>query len=148
MLDHHACIDALITRTGDQLPPLRRLRVFEAAFNTIWRRARITLGEVTLTAIFNRVLHNATEQFPELSALKVASDGINCRELERRLDGLERPALAEGLRYVLVELLTVIGSLTADILTPALHEALSTVTEAEGCQREDGENLRERTHDT
>ncbi len=154
MLDHRACVDALIERMGPDLPADRLLAVFEAAFNAIWRRAGVTLGNVTLTAIVNRVLYSATEQFPALSALRLGSDGIDCHELAGRLDRLERQPLAEGLHFMVVELLTVIGSLTAEILTPALHAALATVTVAEGCV-ETGDSIltgdsivREQTNET
>jgi hypothetical protein len=35
--------------------------------------------------------------------------------------------LREAIRFVLVELLTVLGNLTAEILTPALHAEISRV---------------------
>jgi hypothetical protein len=147
MLDHRACVDAMAERMGIQLPPGRQLNVFETAFNAIWRRARVTLGDVTLTAIVDRVLYIAAEQYPALSALTITSDGIDCAELNQRVARLERDELAEGLHFVLVELLTVIGHLTAEILTPALHQVLSAVTEAEECLPPDGAIARERTHD-
>lgn len=148
MLDHRACIEALTRQTDQEMAPDRLVRVFEGAFNAIWRRAQAALGEVTLTAIVNRVLYNATEQYPALSALKVTGDGIDCSEIDRRLDGLAPQPLADGLRYVLVELLTVIGNLTAEILSPALHVAVSTVTESDGCRAPEGSIVRERTDDT
>jgi hypothetical protein len=39
-----------------------------------------------------------------------------------------RAALIEGLRYGLIELLTVIGALTAEVLRGELHAALEAVT--------------------
>lgn len=147
MLDHRACVDAMAERIGDQLPPGQQLNVFEAAFNAVWRRAQLTLGEVTLTAIVNRVLYIASERYPVLAALRVGADGIDCSELNQRLARVERPPLAAGLHFVLVELLTVIGNLTAEILTPALHEALTTVSGADACLEPDGAMEKERNHD-
>jgi hypothetical protein len=147
MLDHRACVDALAERVGRQLPPDRLLNVFEAAFNALWRRALVTLGDVTLTAIVSRVLYVAAERYPALSALKLTSGGLDCTELNQRVADLERGPLTEGLHFVLVELLTVIGNLTAEILTPALHEALATVTAANECLAPDGAIARERTND-
>lgn len=147
MLDHRACIDAMAERMGDQLPPGQQLNVFEAAFNAVWRRAQLTLGEVTLTAIVNRVLYIASERYPVLAALRVGAGGIDCSELNQRLARIERPPLAAGLHFVLVELLTVIGNLTAEILTPALHEALTTVSGGDACLEPDGAMGKERNHD-
>jgi hypothetical protein len=147
MLDHRACVNAMAERMSDQLPPGQQLNVFEAAFNAVWRRAQLTLGEVTLTAIVNRVLYITSERYPVLADLRLSADGIDCAELNQRLARIARPPLAEGLHFVLVELLTVIGNLTAEILTPALHEALSTVTEADACLEPGVPMGRERNHD-
>lgn len=127
MKDHGACVEALL---GD-FPTERLFSVFEAAFNAIWQRALISLGNVTLSAIVDRVLYNAAEQHPLLSALKLLRDGVDCRELSRKIGPLEQEPLAPSLRFVLVELLTVIGRLTAELLTPAMHEALSALGAAD-----------------
>lgn len=93
------------------------------------------------------MLYSAVELHPSLSTLRVAGGGIDCGELRRRLGRHDRHLLAEGLRYVLVELLTVIGSLTAEILTPALHDALSKVTEDDGWPEPVEMIEREQTYD-
>jgi len=84
---------------------------------------------VTLTAIAERVLHNASERFSLLWSLKIEpTRGIQCRELSDRIGSVEPAELREAIRFVLVELLTVLGNLTAEILTPALHAEISKVT--------------------
>ena len=45
----------------------------------LWNRANLTLGEVTLTAIVDRVLYSAAEQFPPFESLKVEPAGIDFR---------------------------------------------------------------------
>jgi hypothetical protein len=124
MSNQRTCVDALIERAGKPLSPKRLREVFEAAFDAIWRRARTTLGDVTLLAIVKRVLHNACEQYPAFSQIVVTAAGIDASEIERKLGHLSLEELEPAVRCVLVELLTVIGNLTADILTPALHEAI------------------------
>jgi hypothetical protein len=125
---HSACVDAWMERVAKDLPPERLIQAFEQAFGAVWRRAHQTLGDVTLTAIADRVLHNAAEQFALLSTLAVEVAGLRCQQLRERAAGLHREELAAGLRYVLVEFLAVLGNLTADILTPALHAELSRVS--------------------
>lgn len=131
MLDdgqHALCIDTWLERSATGLNPEALLHLFEAALDAVWIRTNTTLGEVTLTAIAERVLHNASERFSLLSSLKIeATRGIQCRELRNRIDSLEAAELRVAIRFVLVELLTVLGNLTAEILTPALHSAISRV---------------------
>jgi hypothetical protein len=128
MLDqggHATCVDTWLSRSGNDLSRDDRLRLFRVALDALWVRARTTLGEVTLTAITERVLYNASERFPFLSSLKVEPGrGPQSRELADRLGAIDASELVRGVRFILVEFLTVIGNLTAEILTPELHEEL------------------------
>jgi hypothetical protein len=119
---HTECVESWLERSGKGLSPESLLRLFEAALGALWIRTKTTLGEVTLTAIAERVLHNASEKFPLLWSLKVEpTSGIQCRELRERIGSVQASELREAVRFVLVELLTVLGNLTANILTPELH---------------------------
>jgi hypothetical protein len=125
---HTACVDAWLERSGKDLSPELRLRLFETALGALWARTATTLGEVTLTAITERVLHNATETFPFLTSLKIEPDGgLLFSELHARLGAVPPAQLTQGIRFVLVELFTVLGHLTAEILTPELHAELARV---------------------
>jgi len=87
----------------------------------------MTLGEVTLTAIVDRVLYTASEKYSFLSALKIDGTRI-CFDDFRRQGAVQHGRhLHEVVRFVLVELLTVLGNLTDEILTSALHAELSKV---------------------
>lgn len=132
---HAACVDAWLDRTSKGLSSEALLRLFEAALGALWTRTKTTLGEVTLTAIAERVLHNASEKFSLLWSLKVEpTNGIQCRELRERIGSVQLSELREALRFVLVELLTVIGNLTAEILTPELHLEIYSVVLPEAIQ--------------
>jgi hypothetical protein len=125
---HAACVDAWLERATANLPPKVHWRLFEAALAALGARTKITLGEVTLTAIAARVLHHSGEKFPLLSSLKIEPTGeVQSRELRERIGSVDPSALMEGTRFLLVEFLTVVGDLTAEILTPELHSELSNV---------------------
>lgn len=110
------------------LSPELRLRLFDAALSALWNRTRTTLGEVTLTAIAERVLYDASEAYPIFASLKVEpAHGFQCRELSERIGSMKGPEVNQAIRFVIVEFLTVLGRLTAEILTPELHAELSHV---------------------
>lgn len=123
--DHVAAVD----QWHDAIGPLSSrgmVSAFERAFSAVWRRAHTTLGDVTLMAIGDRVLHDATERFPNQRGCRLEVDGLDATELRRRVaeptfDGDE---LVQFTTFVLAELLIVVGALTAEVLTPALHHAL------------------------
>ncbi|MDB5097740.1 MAG: hypothetical protein JWM80_2161 [Cyanobacteria bacterium RYN_339] len=123
MADHRECVSAFLERAGDRLPPERFLESFVEAFNDVWGRARTTLGDVTLLAIGRRVLHKTVERHPALLGLAVAADGIALGTVDP--DQADADALVPAARFMLEEFLTVMGRLTAEILTPALHQVLS-----------------------
>jgi hypothetical protein len=109
--------------SSDQLAQL-----FEQAIGALWHRAYFTLGALTLGAITDRVLYNATEKFPVFRSLKLEADGINCAEFREDASGVSERELANAIQFILVEVLTVIGNLTAEILSPYLHSELSKIT--------------------
>ena len=113
-------------RLRTSLTILRRILKYVWVFGimavVLWQRSQLTLGDVTLTAIVDRVLHLAGEQFPALGSVALSEAGLSWREPPA---GADPARLAEGIRFVLVEFLTVLGNLTAEILTPALHAELS-----------------------
>ena len=129
---HAACVDAWLARAGGGLSREQQFSLFQSAFTAMWVRAHRTLGDVTLTAISERVLFTAGEQYPFLSLLRVDARGPQCEALQHGLPDVEPDQLASGLRLVLVDFLTVLGNLTAEILTPALHAELSKVALEDG----------------
>lgn len=132
--NHTNFVRGWMQATAAALPPEQRLVLFERALSALWQRAYRTLGEVTLGAIVSRVLHDVAQDFPLVSALQVGPGGF--RVHERTSGDLDH--LDDAIERTLIELLTVIGNLTADILTPGLHAALSSVSLADGPDTETG----------
>jgi hypothetical protein len=129
--DHEACVEAWMKEAAKGLPPEQMIQAFEQGFGALWQRAHKTLGDVTLTAIVDRVLYDAAENYPVLAPLKLEITGIQWQRLGENVRGLDRDQVAEGLRFVLVEFLTVLGNLTANILSPSLHAELSKIVPEE-----------------
>jgi hypothetical protein len=124
--DPTAHVDAWLNGEAKMLPPAQLITLFERALGALWRRALVTLGDVTLIAIVDRILYTASETHPYLSALKVEKTGIRFDAF--REQGADQANLPEAFRLVLEEFLTVLGHLTGEILTPALQAELSKVS--------------------
>jgi hypothetical protein len=103
------------------------LDVFERALDALWHRAHMSLGEMTLMAIVDRVIHQGGEKFPHLARLKVETSGVHFGELRHCERTLDRELLEESLVFLVYELLRVFGTLTGEILTPGLHAELHKV---------------------
>ena len=126
--NHRALVNAWLEREGTAASGEDLLPLFARGFDAMWRRAHVTLGDVTLTAIADRVLYTATERFPLLSTIKVEAAGLQLQLLREHAARHPSAQLTEGLHFILVEFLTVLGNLTAEILTPALHTELWRVS--------------------
>lgn len=127
---HEAVVDAWLARSVDHDSSVEIVRLFRAALDAIWNSAVTVLGPVTLTAIAERVLQGATERYPFLGAIdrRSSHDASGIERLYERLGTTPRAALIEGLRFGLIELLTIIGALTAEVLRAELHRTLEAVT--------------------
>lgn len=125
--DHTNHVNTWMRQAGAGLPPRHLLELFEQGMRALWNQAYLTLGEVTLTAIVDRVVYNAAERFPPFASLKVDPAGIDFRELRNQCEVLNDRDLTAGIQFVLTEFLIVIGNLTGEILTPSLHDELSKV---------------------
>jgi hypothetical protein len=115
-------------KPASRVSPDQLAELFEKAVSALWRRTHSALGDITVAAIVDRVLYNATEKYPILDSLKLGANGVHFAEFRERVGSLHDGELREAIQYVLVELLTVVGNLTAEILTPALHSELSSVS--------------------
>jgi hypothetical protein len=123
---HRVAVDAWIQRSVERGSSFEIVGLFGAALERLWNRAARTLGSVTLTAVAERVLGTATGRYPFLSVINPRPNGdARWREqLHERLASVPKSQLLEGLRFALIELLTVIGRLTAEILSQDLHTAI------------------------
>ena|SRR5438105_2654442 len=121
------------TVSEDQLAGL-----FEKAMSALWHRTYSALGDITVAAIMDRVLYTATEKYSILGSLKIGEKGINFAEFHEQAESLNDGELRKAIQFILVELLTVVGNLTAEILTPALHSELSNVITTASPPRQSG----------
>jgi len=126
---HTAAVDAWLERSIDHGSSLEVVALFQDAFEALWRRTVTTLGTVTLTAIAERVLWTATARHGFLSVVNSRPNGDTRwkQHLAERLSQVPRSELIAGLRFALIELLAVIGRLTAEILSRELHTVLAEV---------------------
>lgn len=128
MTGDERCVDAWLEARGARSADNTRMtELLFAGLHAIWERARPSLGDVTLAAIVQRAIHTAERRHEELAqlGLRVAEGGAIgvTNPLAPRVD------LVDAVRHVLVELIHVLGGLTAAALTPALHAALAAAAD-------------------
>jgi hypothetical protein len=122
---HAAAVDVWTGRLGKHPAADALLRAYERLLEALWRQASLTLGEVTLVAVGDRILVTLAERYPLLRTATAEPAGLRFDGVGEAAANLPGAPLAEALRGVLLEFLTVLGHLTAEVLTPALHAELA-----------------------
>lgn len=125
---HGPFVDAWLARSPKNPSPQAALELLERGFKATLTAARRTLGDLTLAAIADRVLIETAQRFAFSSSITMKVEGeLDFAELRDNLESIPPLQLNQCTRFILVELLTVFGNLTAEILTPELHAELSKV---------------------
>lgn len=138
---HDPAVDAWLARLGDG-SAIRIATAFERAFGAMWNRAQRPLGDVTLAAIVERVVHGAAASAPLLSTLRVDMNGLICEELFEQTRSASPAEVRTAARTFMIEFLSVLGELTADVLTSAMHDELANAREADDLMPEAHESER------
>lgn len=141
-IDHTYQVDVWIKQNANGLPAEQLLIIFTAAIRAIQKRAATTLSEVTLTAIFNRILYTCQKKFPLLSETKTEQKDVSFDKIVEQARGLQPDEITNAFRFFLIELLTILGNLTANILTQSLYRELTKVTAKDALQKAGYHGLR------
>ena len=94
----------------------------------IHRKSLMTLSNVTVTAVVDRILHECQERFPALDTITNNSSGLHFKTFSDQIITEKPKDIQVALQEFLLELLEVFGKITAGILTKKLHQELMTVT--------------------
>jgi hypothetical protein len=124
------------TSHGTGLSSKELVNLYSSAIQAMVRRSLETLSAITVLVVLDRVLNEVKEGYPFLSEIKADSQGINFDSFLEK-EGLDPEEFKRALHEFLVGLLTVLGNITADILTTPLHKELMTISVASAKKNRD-----------
>lgn len=127
-LNHRKFTDEWFKVASADLAPENRRLLLEKAVHVLWSCAHGPLSDVTLKAIFDRVLLSASCRYPELDVVKVSDSGVSFKELSPQAFRDRETELEKAFQFIIVEFLSIAGSLTDQVITPRLHSRLFTVS--------------------
>ncbi len=104
------------------------IHVFGNALQQVERRCLVTLSSVTVQVVLDRIIHEGIEKYPILKEVTIEVDGLNFKNISQKKDHYDLKEINSAFRYLIIEFLTVIGSITSEVLTAPLHKELMTVT--------------------
>lgn len=103
------------------------VRTYECAIQAVENRSLITLSSVTLKVVVDRALNESIEKFALLSWATVEPERIDLSRLLEKCESYDPTEIRKALRFLLIKILNVLGNITADVLSPALHSELMLV---------------------
>lgn len=125
---HALQVYAWENENGHGLSSEEIVHLFSSAIHAIEKRSLATLSSITLMVILDRALFECQEQFPILKSVHLEEKSINLAVLLEKNKNFNTENLRNALRHLLIQMLTVLGNITADILSAPLHKTLMTVT--------------------
>lgn len=125
---HSMLVEDWTKKNASAISADQHVLLLEKALQAIEQRALMTLSNVILMVILDRVLHQGKEKFPLLSEAKLDNKNLISFDLVRTNKNHKSEKIIEALQYLLVDLLRVLGRITAEILTAPLHQELLKVT--------------------
>ncbi len=102
-------------------------QLYARAVQAIENRSLVTLSSVTVKVVVDRALYESQGKFPVLAAVNIEGDRLNLTPLIEKCAGQDLEELRKALRFLLTEVLSVLGNITADVLTAPLYKKLAGV---------------------
>lgn len=121
------------------------VRTYGCAIQAVELRSLVTLSSVTVKVVIDRALHESLGKYPLLSWVSVEPERLDLSRLIGQCESYDPSEVRQALQFLLIEVLNVLGNITAEVLTPALHTELLRVT-AESVLIPTGANLENTDH--
>lgn len=137
--EHAKKVDEWISKSVVGLEQVDQARVFASAILAIENRILLTLSSITWKAILERALSQSIEQHPLLSGIKVEAHGLSIAGLLPTLQSEQTNQVIESFRFFIIELMTIVGNLTAEVLSEPLYRVLSEVVADGKCKTDRGD---------
>jgi hypothetical protein len=123
---HSQFVETWEKQAAKGLTPTQHLELLGLGIKAVQNRASLTLSHVTMLVVLDRILQESQENFPILGNMTLTSNTFKFED-HLNLDTEKRNDYMKALRFLLNELLNVLGRITADILTIPLHNELIKV---------------------
>jgi hypothetical protein len=124
---HSKKVDAWIKASTQGLSADELVDLFELATSRLWQRSSITISDVTLCAVADRALYTSSGMYPILLPLKINPSGIQWGDFRKSSAKLNPNELVRAFGHFITEFITILSSITAEMLSAPLHQELSKV---------------------
>lgn len=124
---HSKFVEDWESRSLKDLSPVEQIQLFESVIRAVERRACVTLSNITLLVILDRILSLGKTNFPVLAEVSLDNNSLCFKALHNN-QKFNSDEILIAKRFILTELLRVLGRITANILTLPLQKEILSVT--------------------
>jgi hypothetical protein len=98
--------------------------IYEELLINIWNRIVPTLGQVTVSAIFDRAIHRTMKQHPFISHLQVKRFYLDFTELRASLEERDKVHIKDAFKDLVTNLIDILAKLTGNILVNVVMQEM------------------------
>lgn len=122
---HEAKVRVWLKETTTGMDASELIDHFEYAITVIWSRAADTVSDVTVAAVFDRVLTEAVHLHPCLALYNIQNGHLKLDKCRTELMLKTNEEIAQIMLFVFTEFLTILGNITAEVISNQMHKSLS-----------------------
>ncbi|WP_218080517.1 hypothetical protein [Anthocerotibacter panamensis] len=102
--------------------------IYEELLINIWNKIVPTLGQVTVSAIFDRAIHRTSKQFPFVEHLQVSRSHLDFSKLRAGLQERNKDNIKDGFKDLVTNLIDILAKLTGNILVNVVMQEVEGLT--------------------
>jgi len=102
--------------------------IYEELLINIWNKIVPTLGQVTVSAIFDRAIHRTIKQHPFIEHLQVNRSHLDFTELRASLAERDKTNIKDGFKDLVTNLIDILAKLTGNILVNVVMQEVEGLT--------------------
>jgi hypothetical protein len=102
--------------------------LYEELLINIWNKIVPTLGQVTVSAIFDRAIHRTMKQYPFMGHLQVKRSHLDFSLLRESLQEREKSNIKDGFKDLVTNLIDILAKLTGNILVNVVMQEVEGLT--------------------
>ncbi|MEW6607880.1 MAG: hypothetical protein AB1414_10600 [bacterium] len=95
--------------------------LYEELFKTLWDKIAVTLGGITLVALFRRIIRKVSLKYTWMKRVEVGEEGLDFKNLHCKMCEGDKEVMKEGFNTVIAELFSFLTQMTGDILIGELE---------------------------
>ncbi|MEW6608342.1 MAG: hypothetical protein AB1414_13010 [bacterium] len=96
--------------------------IYEDLLKKVWDRIVLTLGAVTVVALWRRVIKRTAKKYTILQYLDVTTEGIQFQKLKSRISEQEKKIIKDGFEELILDLFDLLAELTGDMIVDKLFK--------------------------